>query len=196
MSSSAPTECFNLGQCFIQEKRRRWGRFLYMLLRLPNHYSKNFRTLAIKWMHRFDYSIKNVIDLTSNFHLATRCDSSIMKLSGDIHFIRNEHQQLEKTIQELMSSLQTVSKNLDMKVTEKFWNSYVLLLEVRASQMALVVKNWPTNSGDIRDAGSILGMGRSPREGNGNPLQCSCLENPTDRGVWQAMVHRVTNEVT
>ncbi|XDB51746.1 PREDICTED: protein FAM81B [Capra hircus] len=47
-----------------------------------------------------------------------RCDSSIMKLSGDIHFIRNEHQQLEKTIQELMSSLQTVSKNLDMKVMQ------------------------------------------------------------------------------
>ena len=44
----------------------------------------------------------------------------------------------------------------------------------------------------LRDAGSIPGSGRSPGEGNGNPLQHSCLENPLDRGAWQAMVHRVT----
>ncbi|XP_054434275.1 protein FAM81B [Pteronotus mesoamericanus] len=47
-----------------------------------------------------------------------RCDSSIVKLSGDIHFIRHEYRQIEKTIQELMSSLETVSKNLDMKVIQ------------------------------------------------------------------------------
>ena len=40
--------------------------------------------------------------------------------------------------------------------------------------------------------GSIPGSGSSPREGNGNPLQYSCLENPMDRGAWQAAVHRVT----
>ncbi|TEA37287.1 hypothetical protein DBR06_SOUSAS6710019 [Sousa chinensis] len=51
-----------------------------------------------------------------------RCDSSIMKLSGDIHFIRHEHQRLEKTIQELMSALETVSKNLDMKVMQLLGN--------------------------------------------------------------------------
>ena len=58
----------------------------------------------------------------------------------------------------------------------------------RASQVALLVKNLPTNAGDIRNVGS----GRSPGGGNGNPLQYSCLENPTDRGAWQATVHRVT----
>ena len=47
-----------------------------------------------------------------------------------------------------------------------------------ASQVALVVKNPPANSGDLRDMGSIPGSGRSPREENGNPLQYSCLENP------------------
>ena len=62
--------------------------------------------------------------------------------------------------------------------------------------MVLVVKNWPINSGDVRDVRSIPEMGRSPREGNSNPFQCSCLENPTDRGAWQAMVHMVTTEVT
>ena len=47
-----------------------------------------------------------------------------------------------------------------------------------ASQVALVVKNPPANSGDLRDMGWIPGSGRSPREENGNPLQYSCLENP------------------
>ena len=52
-----------------------------------------------------------------------------------------------------------------------------------------VVKNIPANA---RDAGSIAGSGRSPGEGNSNPLQYSCLANPMDRGVWQAAVHGVT----
>ena len=49
-----------------------------------------------------------------------------------------------------------------------------------------VVKDPPANAGDVRDSGSILGLGRSPGEGNGNPLQYSCLENPMDRGDWRA----------
>ena len=57
-----------------------------------------------------------------------------------------------------------------------------------ASQVALVVKNPPTNAGDIRGTGSIPGSGRSPGGGYGNPLQYSCLENPMDRGAWQATV--------
>ena len=60
-----------------------------------------------------------------------------------------------------------------------------------ASQVALVVKNLFANTGDVRDAGSIPGLGRSPGEAHGNPLQYSCLENSTDRGVWWATVHRV-----
>ena len=58
--------------------------------------------------------------------------------------------------------------------------------------MALVVKNPPANTGDIRDPGLIPGSGKSPRGGNGNPFQYSCLENPRDRGAWQAIVHGVT----
>ena len=57
--------------------------------------------------------------------------------------------------------------------------------------VALVVKNLPANAGDIRDAGLIPGLGRFPGEGNGYPLQYSCLENPMDRGTWQAVVHSV-----
>ena len=49
---------------------------------------------------------------------------------------------------------------------------------------------------DIRDAGLIPGLGRSPREVCGNPLQYSCLENPVDKGAWQAMVHRITESWT
>ena len=63
-------------------------------------------------------------------------------------------------------------------------------LKPRASQVAVVVKNMPAN-GDMRDVGLIPGWGRSHGEGNGNPLQYSCLENPIDRGVWRGTVHRV-----
>ena len=58
----------------------------------------------------------------------------------------------------------------------------------RASQVALVVKNLPTSSGD---PGLIPGLGRSPREGDGTPLQYSYLENPMDGGAWWAAVHVV-----
>ena len=54
-----------------------------------------------------------------------------------------------------------------------------------------VVKNPPPNVGDAADTGSVPGLGRSPGVGNGNPLQYSCLENPTDRGAWLAPVHGV-----
>ena len=57
--------------------------------------------------------------------------------------------------------------------------------------MELVVKN-PANAGDVRDLGLIPRSGRSPGGGHGNPLQYSCLENPMDRGAWQAMAHRFT----
>ena len=52
-----------------------------------------------------------------------------------------------------------------------------------------VVKNPPASAGDVRDMGSIPWLGRSLRGGNGNPLQCSCLEDPMDRGAWRTTVH-------
>ena len=55
-----------------------------------------------------------------------------------------------------------------------------------------MVKNLPANAGGTGDTGSVPGSGRSPGGGNGNPLQYSCLENPMDRGAWQATVHGVT----
>ena len=54
-----------------------------------------------------------------------------------------------------------------------------------------MVKNLPVNAGDVRDADSVSESGRSFGVGNGNPLQCSCLENPVDRGAWQVTVHGV-----
>ena len=63
--------------------------------------------------------------------------------------------------------------------------------------MALEVKNPPPNAGDLRDVGSIPGLGRSPGEENGNPLQYSCLEYPMERGAWQLQSmgsHRVEHD--
>ena len=59
----------------------------------------------------------------------------------------------------------------------------------RASHVALVVKNAPSNERDIRDLDSVPGLGKSPGGGYGNPLQYSCLENPIDREAWQVTVH-------
>jgi len=62
-----------------------------------------------------------------------------------------------------------------------------------ASLVAQMLKNLPANAGDV---GSVPGLGRSPGEGNGNPLQYTCLENPMDRGVWWATVHGVAKSWT
>jgi len=60
----------------------------------------------------------------------------------------------------------------------------------------LVVKNLPANAGDIGDTGSVPRLGRSPGEGNGNPLQYSCLENPSIGRAWQSTVHWVAKSWT
>ena len=68
--------------------------------------------------------------------------------------------------------------------------------------MELVVKNPSANTGDLRDwssskeLGLIPGLGRSPGGRDSNPLQCSCLENPMDKGAWKAAVHRVAESQT
>ena len=71
-----------------------------------------------------------------------------------------------------------------------------LLYFPRASPVAQQVKNPPCDAGDAGHAGSIPGSGSSPGEGSGNPLQYSCLENPMDRGAWQATVQRVPESRT
>jgi len=68
----------------------------------------------------------------------------------------------------------------------------ILYTIIEFSQMMLIVNNLPA----ARDSGSIPGLGRSPREGHGNPLQYSCLENPRDRGAWWATVHGVAESRT
>ena len=78
--------------------------------------------------------------------------------------------------------------------------SVPIYLETRCSKLlpanSLVIEGFPRwhspNAGDSRSLGSISGSGRSLREGSGNPLQNSCLENPMDRGAWQATNHWVT----
>ena len=59
-----------------------------------------------------------------------------------------------------------------------------------------MVKNLPASAGDARDTGSIPGSARPPGEGNGNPLQYSCLRYSMDRRAWRATVHRATESVT
>ena len=64
-----------------------------------------------------------------------------------------------------------------------------------ASQVMLVVKKTLAYTGDVREGSSVLGLGRSPGGGHGNPLLYPCLENPMDRGAWWATVHGVTKSI-
>ena len=63
-----------------------------------------------------------------------------------------------------------------------------------ASQAALGVKNLPASAADTGDSGSIPGSGRCPGGGHGDPLQCSCLENPVDRGAFRATAQKVAKD--
>ena len=75
-------------------------------------------------------------------------------------------------------------------VTPSAYNIILTIIKCSYKRMSflggLEVKNLPANAGDTGDAGSEPGSGRSPGVGNGNPLQYTCLENPMDRGAWQA----------
>ena len=78
----------------------------------------------------------------------------------------------------------------------------ILSITLRASEMSTLcvslntLWHYPSLGFNTRDLGSILGSERSPEEGNGSPLQYSCLENPMDRGAWQTTVHRVAKGST
>ena len=81
-------------------------------------------------------------------------------------------------------------------ITKAYWdpssnNNYYVPDTILGFPNGSVVKNLPANA---RDMGSVLRLGRSPGEGNGNPIQDSCLGNPVDRGAWWATVHGVAKE--
>ena len=78
----------------------------------------------------------------------------------------------------------------------KIINKVQLLVLCRASQVALVVKKPTAKAGDVREVGSIPGLGRSPGGGHGNPVHHSGLENPMDRGTWWATAYGVTKSQT
>ena len=69
-------------------------------------------------------------------------------------------------------------------------------LQMVVKNLPLVVKNVPPSAGDLRDMGSIPGLGRLPGGGNGNLLQYSCLQNSMDSGTWWATVNEITNSWT
>ena len=104
-------------------------------------------------------------------------------------FFKSVKRNLDKLF--LMSFL--LIKSSDSVGNTKKWS---LRDHYLASQVALVVKDPPANAEDIRPMGLIPGSGRSPGEGHGSPLQYSCLENPMDRGAWQAIVHRIAQSWT
>ena len=91
----------------------------------------------------------------------------------------------------LSSLIQLMNGSVQIQPTFNYYLYYFW-----ASQVVLVVKSPPANPGDKRDGGLIPGLGRSPGEGYGNPLQYSCLKNLMDRGACQSTVHRVAKSQT
>ena len=76
--------------------------------------------------------------------------------------------------------------------TWRIWNSET----VKGFSGGSVVESLPANARDTKDVGQIPESGRSPGEGNGNPLQYSCLGNPKERGAWQATLHGAAKSQT
>ena len=82
---------------------------------------------------------------------------------------------------------------------EKLFAKYMSNIPVSIiwdSRVVVMVKNLPANAGDVKDAGLIPGLGRSPGGGHGNPFHYSCLENPRDGGAWWVAIYGVTQSRT
>ena len=112
-------------------------------------------------------------------------------------------QSLWKTLWRFLKKLRMIIRSsnptceyLSEEMKTLIWKDICTSIYFWASKVMLVIKIMPANVGDIRGVGSIPGLGRSPGEGNGKPLQYSCLENPKDRGAWWAMVHGVAKSHT
>ena len=98
------------------------------------------------------------------------------------------------TLSETLTSAGSREENPTLTCT--FESQVPIYKGILASQVELVAKNLPTNAGDLREAGSIPRSRRSPGGGHSNPLQYACLENPMDKGAWQAIVHKVAQSWT
>ena len=111
----------------------------------------------------------------------------------------------------MLFSVATASTRIEIKITNFFLELLDFIYNITSSFIKHVTKNFllllliyggasckepAWNAGDLRDIGSIPGLGRSPGDGHGNPFQCSCLENPIDKGDWRAMVHTVAESDT
>ena len=123
------------------------------------------------------------------FRMYTNIDPSTCEgqsLSGQ-HFISLSTPDIRKKLQKLQLSPQTPTPQL---------LSWLWPLGYLGFPGDTAVKNSPANAGDIRGVGLIPVLGRSPGGGNGNPLQYPCLENPRNRGAWQATVHEVRKSWT
>ena len=134
---------------------------------------------------RLDTSLK-----TQNYHFMGEHPSSGKYLSSDSTSIISEYGKIR-----ILEPNPDIAQCLTVKKQEKTHLNKIPVI-LRASLVEeSVVKSLPANAGD---AGSIPGLGRSPGEGNGNPLQYSCLGNPMEKGPWRATVHgvaRVTHDL-
>ena len=127
-----------------------------------------------------------------------KCQCSLMKFSFHLLVCVNRHKQakIQRSKDLLLLAASKENTGLFPKAGSSPWTANWRSFKLRvhaSSQVELVVKNLLANAGD---PGLIPRSGRSPGEGSGNPLQCSCLENPMDRRAWQNTVNRVAKRQT
>ena len=121
-----------------------------------------------------------------------------MQISYEITYMWNLKYHTNDFIYETETDLQTQRTDLWLTKWEGGWERG--RLRIRGQQVQIRLRRWymnpPANAGDLKDASLIQGSGKSPAGEHGNPLQYSCLENPSDRGAWRATAHRVIQSQT
>ena len=136
--------------------------------------------------------------------IVTKPLARVLLLFNTRKFMQEKNTTNIRNVRKLSVCVQPIINMEKFMMTRRQWIDevimhYLLIVQTSeywSSQVVPVVKKLPANAGDIRDGGSILELGRSPRGGLGNPLQYGCLENPLDRRAWWATVQRVAKSWT
>ena len=152
--------------------------FLYTCFCLPKLCYSDFLS--------FLYPPVNLSFLSSWGYLLEDCNNDI--LENDLGNVNKTHSKISLP----RCREQTCGRREWDKWRKQHWHIYTVMGFLDGS----VVNNLSSNVGDSGSPDSILGLGRSPGEGNGNPLQYSCLENSMDRTGWQATVHGIAKSWT
>ena len=174
----------------------RWPKYWSFSFNIsPSNEYSGLISFRIDWFDLFAVqgTLKSLLRHHSSKASILRCSAfSIVQLS---HPYMTTGKTIALTRQAFVSKVMFLLCNMLSRLVIVTLTNNIIII-IRASQVALVVKSLLANAGDVRDTSLIPGLGRLPGEGHGKPLQYSCLENSMDRGAWQATVPGVAKSQT